>query len=110
MYENEIILVLQVDTSLIESEVGEDDRLVIDAQRKTGWWKLVSHLQVCTGYGSVVLAQDHVFDHEGGYLKQTERNLTELAKLEDGFIIWGQYIVNRMTGVGLKRKRADKKK
>jgi hypothetical protein len=88
--------------------VAEDDRMVQDSQREPGMWKLISGMQVCKGYGGVTLDKDHVFSEEGEYLTQGDRNLTELSKMDDGFIIWGEYVKSRMVGVGMKRKRSKK--
>jgi hypothetical protein len=83
---------------------------VIESQRRVGMWKWVKNVQVAKGCGSVCLDQDHVFSHEGEYLEKDERNLTALASIDEGFIIWGEYVVSRMLSMGVKRKRSKKGK
>jgi hypothetical protein len=82
---------------------GEDHKYVRTSQQNPNWWV---HVRVShpTNNSNCVLEVDYVFDHEGGALSKTQRSIKNLCDLEEGVIIWWEYVASRMIAP-LKRKQ-----
>ena len=79
----------------LASLFGEDHKYVRTSQQNPNWWV---HVRVNhpTNNSNCVLEHDYVFDHEGGALKTTQRSIKNLCELDEGVIIWWEYVASRM--------------
>ena len=74
---------------------GEDHKYVSTNQQNPNWWVHVK-VSLPTSNSNCVLDADCVFDDEGGCLNNTQRRIKNLCEMEDGVIIWWEYVSSRM--------------
>ena len=74
---------------------GPSHRYVNTSQQHQNWWV---HVKVAhpTANSNCVLEVDYVFDHEGEVLTNAQRRIKSLCEIEDGVIIWWEYVASRM--------------
>ncbi len=77
------------------ADLFDDHKYVSTIQQNPNWW-VHAKVALPTNNSNCVLEADCVFDHEGGRLGKTQRKIKNLCDMEDGIIIWWEYVFSRM--------------
>jgi hypothetical protein len=93
--------------SIMDDEPNPEELEIGDNTKVVGWWKEVEKLSAVSGAGATELGEDEVFyssisSEEYGVIPKRYRTISELCRMEEGIIVWHEYVVPRV--------RAEKKK